>query len=206
MLTIQQQKEYLENYFRYYTMNSWNRSTSYARNVKLYKFVPRELLDKAYSILEQGSVFDEINDAIREFEISHDYLWQVGFNGRSGGYLVLYSGGKKDSGYKTRCNTCGKLTWYETEQPCHCSGCTGTLKTLSKPVYQTFTYAGKGIDESKDYDDWDDYSIQERYELVKEFDALVEKCKGIFLDYCNYYAVVEQEILVPKKIKVLQEA
>ena len=28
--------EYLKNHFRYYTANSWNRSTSYACNLKIY--------------------------------------------------------------------------------------------------------------------------------------------------------------------------
>ena len=28
--------DFLENHFRYFTMNSWNRSTSFANNMKLY--------------------------------------------------------------------------------------------------------------------------------------------------------------------------
>ena len=40
-----------------------------------------------------------INSLITSFDRKHDYLWQAGFNGRSGGYLVLYKGGKhKDGG------------------------------------------------------------------------------------------------------------
>lgn len=29
--------DYLEDHFRYFTMNSWNRSQSYACNLKIYK-------------------------------------------------------------------------------------------------------------------------------------------------------------------------
>ena len=40
--------------------------------------------------------------------------------------------------YKTVCDTCGKKTWYESEQRCHvtiwnngnCSRCTGTLRII----------------------------------------------------------------------------
>jgi len=35
--------DYLKNHFRYNTMNSWNRSTSYANNLKIYKVIPKEL-------------------------------------------------------------------------------------------------------------------------------------------------------------------
>ena len=90
--------KYLVEHYRYDTCNSWNNSTSYAANVKLREFVPRNLMDKAFEILEQGDVFDSINEAITEFAREHDYKWQVGFNGRSGGYLVLYRGGKREDG------------------------------------------------------------------------------------------------------------
>lgn len=39
--------DYLKNHFRYDTMNSWNRATSYANNVKIHRVIPNELQDKA---------------------------------------------------------------------------------------------------------------------------------------------------------------
>ena len=43
---------FLENHFRYYTLHSWNRSTSYAHNVKLHSLdLPAELMDAAYSAI-----------------------------------------------------------------------------------------------------------------------------------------------------------
>lgn len=97
-MTKKEMKEYLKDHFRYDTMNSWNQSTSYAHNLKIHKVIPRDLLDKAFEIIEQGHVYEEINWLIREFDEEHDHTYQAGFNGRSGGYLVLYHGGKRDDG------------------------------------------------------------------------------------------------------------
>ncbi len=84
---------YLKNHTRYYTMNSWNRATSYAHNVKLYNL---NLDNDAY---EKASAFlftDEIDTSeyqmeqeqlIRDFR--EDTNYDITFNGRSGGYLVL---------------------------------------------------------------------------------------------------------------------
>jgi len=89
----QEMIDYLKNHFRYYTMNCWNLSTSYANNLKIYKVIPRHLQDKAYEIFEQGDVYYEINDLIKEWDLINNYVYQAGFNGRSGGYLVMYNGG-----------------------------------------------------------------------------------------------------------------
>ena len=86
---------FLNKHFRYYTINSWNQSTSYAHNMKIYKLnVPRDIEDKLYEMLDCDEVYDEINMLIDDFNYDHDYKYQAGFNGRSGGYLVLYNGGK----------------------------------------------------------------------------------------------------------------
>ena len=90
--------EFLLNHFRYDTMNSWNCSTSYAANVKIYNLgLSRVESDKLYELIETDDFYDEINWLIHDFEVEHDHLWRVGFNGRSDGYLVLYEGYKKPS-------------------------------------------------------------------------------------------------------------
>jgi hypothetical protein len=84
---------FLHDHFQYYTMNSWNRSKSIAHNVKLYNLnlegdwwnVLRYLNDDA----DSGCLQMFIDDEIQEFERKNPY-YEVGFNGRSGGYLVLY--------------------------------------------------------------------------------------------------------------------
>ena len=52
--------DFLKNHFRYNTANSWNQSTSYARNVKIYNLGLSEVLaDKALDLLcEEG--FNEL--------------------------------------------------------------------------------------------------------------------------------------------------
>jgi hypothetical protein len=195
--------KYLTEHFRYNTMHSWNRSTSYARNVKLHKLsMDAQTRDRAYELLDVSGAFGEVNALIEAFERKHDWTWQVGFNGRSGGYLVLYQGGRKESDYKTRCSACGKLTWYEIEQSCHMDGCEGTLEILEEPVYQTFTYPGKGTDDDADFSEWTDDDLRERVTLVRDFDRLCDACIRSFIHFAKTYAVEEQEILVPKTVKV----
>lgn len=102
--------DYLENHFRYDTMNGWNRATSYARCVKFrnINFPDRNTEDRAYEMLELEETFDDVNYFLNEFAERHNYQYQIGFNGRSGGYLVLYQGGRKDSGHKSYCPSCGQ--------------------------------------------------------------------------------------------------
>lgn len=82
---------------RYYTMNSWNLSKSLAYNLKVYNVIDRKLQSKVYDLLSVDEVYqDYINPLIYEFDRKYNYEWQAGFNGRSGGYLVLYRGGIKE--------------------------------------------------------------------------------------------------------------
>lgn len=82
---------------RYWTMNSWNRSSSLAYNMKVYNFTEdSKIREKLYELLDEEkglSLFCTINFLIERFNNSNNYEWQAGFNGRSSGYLVLYSGG-----------------------------------------------------------------------------------------------------------------
>ena len=95
--------DFLKSHFRYYTMNSWNKSTSYAQNVKVYNIgLTPEQRDRAYDIICAEGAYDEINCIIDDFGIKHNHEYQIGFNGRSDGYLVLYQGGFKDSGIFTQ--------------------------------------------------------------------------------------------------------
>ena len=82
----------------YYTMNSWNRSKSLAYNLKIYNVIDPNLQNKMYELLEVRDIYIPINQLIYEFNSLFDYEWQAGFNGRSGGYLVLYKGGRNPDG------------------------------------------------------------------------------------------------------------
>lgn len=82
---------FLISHFRYYTMNPWNRLTSYANNIKLHNLpIPSELVNKAYDFIsaECPDYSFAVNDRISDFTQKTGYT--AGFNGRSAGYIVLY--------------------------------------------------------------------------------------------------------------------
>lgn len=85
--------DFLKNHFRYDTMRSWNRSTSYANNVKIHNLdLPDGIRETAYDIMLSDVdtiIWDiEVNEIFDEFRRETGY--DIGFNGRSGGYIVLY--------------------------------------------------------------------------------------------------------------------
>ena len=85
--------QYLTTHFRYPTLNSWNRSTSYACNLKITHLgLSPEVVDKLFDMIQTQEFFDAMDECKWEFAAKHNYLWQAGMNGRTGGYLVLYQG------------------------------------------------------------------------------------------------------------------
>lgn len=110
---------YLVNHFRYNTMNSWNGSTSYAANVKVQKltFPNNEVRNRAYDLIQTDDAYEDVRYIMRRFDKDHDYEWQVGFNGRSGGYIVLYQGGRKKSEHKSVCTSCGQRNFKSVLPP-----------------------------------------------------------------------------------------
>ena len=80
---------FLKEHFRYDTMNSWNRLQSIANNVKLYNLGLDGDYWVALNLLNKDNYFT-VNMMIEDWEDEHPN-YKVGFNGRSGGYLVLYN-------------------------------------------------------------------------------------------------------------------
>ena len=78
---------FLKNHFEYYTCNSWNGLRSIANNVKLYKLNLTGDWCVALSLLEADD-YDNIRIMLHDWELDHPG-YDVSFNGRSGGYLVL---------------------------------------------------------------------------------------------------------------------
>ena len=78
---------YLQNHFRYNTMNSWNCATSYACNLKIHKLgLSNEIESKLYDLIQCQEFFDVQRELMDAFAEDHQFRWQVGMNGRSGGY------------------------------------------------------------------------------------------------------------------------
>ncbi|GEA16721.1 hypothetical protein E308F_29670 [Moorella sp. E308F] len=200
---------FLRNHFRYHTMNSWNNATSYANCVKIYKLnLPEDIKNKAWDMLDMDEVYFEINSLLEDWAAEHDYQWQVGFNGRSGGYLVLYQGGWKYSSYKSYCTRCGQKNFQPaSEGKNQCGRCGAYARVNYKtPPKEIFTYPGKGVDMYEDFEVWDMESLRDRVKLVQSFDKLCDEVRDLFIDICRNYIIEEKEILVPKKIRVLKEA
>ena len=81
---------------RYWAMNSWNGSKSLAYNMKIYNIFPMKYIHSIYDLMDEPDAYFTVNSLISAFEHKYNYKWQAGFNGHSGGYLVLYSGGIRD--------------------------------------------------------------------------------------------------------------
>lgn len=86
--------DFVKNHYTYYTMNSWNGLKSIANNVKVHKLPLKGDCYEALEALEDDAYYG-INETIRNWEEDHPGF-KIGFNGRSGGYLVLYG----EKGYK----------------------------------------------------------------------------------------------------------
>jgi len=107
-------REFLLEHPRYDTMGDWNNATSYARNVKLTHIdIPEECKETAWEILnvDHWGHITQFNDPLDIFQMSHNDSWQWGTNGRSGGYIMLYQGGREPSGYRSYCQACGQRNY-----------------------------------------------------------------------------------------------
>jgi hypothetical protein len=80
---------FLKNHFEYYTLSSWNHRSSIANNVKLHRLNLTGDWGVAYGLLANGE-YDTINDMLLAWAEQHP-SFEVCFNGRSGGYLVLHN-------------------------------------------------------------------------------------------------------------------
>lgn len=98
-ITRQEMMAYLARHRRYDTMNSWNRSTSYAHCIKVDRLgLTSETCMRCLEMLGVDESFEDFSEILRDFDRRHQWRWQISQNGRSGGYLVLIQGGKGPGG------------------------------------------------------------------------------------------------------------
>ena len=200
---------FLKGHFRYHTMNSWNRSTSYANCIKLHRVKkPSDVNeDTWWQMLEIGEWQNILSDLLDNFARQYEFEWQAGINGRSGGYVVLYGGGIKPSGYKSYCTHCGQKNYQAVlaGEVGICGRCDARARVNFKQMHmQVFTWLGKEVDMCEDFEDWKLGELQRRVELVQSFDRLCDDVVNAYIDICRNYRVTEGQILVPKTIKVLE--
>lgn len=200
--------QYLNKHFRYPTMNSWNRSTSYACNLKIIHLgLSGEIVDKLFDMIQTQEFFDVLSVLLAEFGEQHGYRWQAGMNGRSDGYLVLYQGEKKPSGYLSYCTRCGQKNYQQASDTNNTCGVCRQPSRINFPHthMQVVTYPGRGTDDDADYEDWSMYELRERVRLVQELDQLADRMvdKAIYLAKCC--EIEDEEYFIPKTRKVLVE-
>ena len=200
---------FLTTHFRYDTMNSWNQSTSYANDVKVYNLgLTKEQEDKLYAMLETAEFYTYINEMLNEFAVEHSHLWPVGFNGRSSGYLVLYQGFTRLSGYKSVCQECGQRNYKTVEETGNnrCGRC-GAEARVNYEVMprEVGCYPGRSTDMGEDFEDWELYQLRQRVKLVWEFDKLCDDILKMVVELLENYEVEEQTIMKPHTVKVLRE-
>lgn len=165
---------FLKNHARYDTMNSWNASTSYANNVKIYNLgiKNKELEDKIWDILyseiDCDAIYDDFNIIIREFE--KEFGYGIGFNGRSRGYLVLY----------------------EAEYDEH------------KNSIKIYPGKSIDMNEDfEDNEEWPMEKLQERCKLVCAFDKACDDIRNTLLYWGENASIVETEQVITQKTKTL---
>lgn len=148
--------EYLLKHFRYFTMNSWNRVTSFANNVKLYYIGLEDEgvdLDKAFDFLysENPEYTIEVDMLINDFTRNNPHI-SVGFNGRSGGYIVMYMCERTSDGYKT----------FPGRGYCNCNSADDLHEYLKEAS---------------------DDEVKSLFEDVKSFDTLCDEIRDTFIHY-----------------------
>ena len=200
--------DFLKSHFRYNTMNSWNRSTSYAHNIKIYNLgLGRDIQGKLYELTDTSEFWLNARALFDDFAREYNYNWQIGINGRSGGYLVLYQGFAKPSQHKSYCTVCGQKNFTSiTENSNICGRChSPSRKDYKTPPMEVGTYPGKSTDMGEVFEDFTMHDLRERVKLVQAFDKVADALLALAVQMCKDYAIEDETYYVPKIRKVLVE-
>lgn len=177
---------FLKDHFRYNTMNSWNRCTSFANNVKIYNLSLGELEDKAYEAIQDELVYDICaHPIIVDFTKKMKGRYTIGFNGRCGGYLVLYNSEYVKSEHLSYCRSCGQKNFQKV--PEGEVGVCGRCKQKDRVNYNEIpmnlrVYTGRSIEFDED-EDIDMESLKELVRIVEEFDKTCDEIVESFTSY-----------------------
>ena len=171
--------EFINNHFTYYTLNSWNGLQSIANNMKLYNLGLEgdwtTVLDYLYDEEDIGCIGFQIRGLVEEWEAKHPG-YSLGWNGRSGGYLVIYNHDKKNGTVNFRNILPEDLTGYDN--------------------YEDFK------ETIKDYYGWNVKDmipeLREYTQLIRDFDKLCDDLRDLAneyskLDYKAEKALAEAE-------------
>lgn len=151
---------FLKNHFQYYTMNSWNRQRSIAHNVKIYNLGLSGDHWTALNFLQDDDYFT-VNMMIEDWEAEHRG-YKVGFNGRSGGYLVLYPAERCDCVLSADIDECESYEEYKR----YCREFYGSVKANR-------------------------YDLVQMVKLVQDFDRLCDDIRDYVDELSNKNFLVE---------------
>lgn len=176
--------EFLKNHFTYDTLNSWNGLKSIANNVKVYNLGLDGDCWEALKYLQQDDYFD-VNSMLEDWEYEHKG-YRLGFNGRSGGYIVMYNDDNSRSILPDSITYCDNYDEYKT----YCKDyygsirdARGDLKYYTKLV-QSFD---KLCDTIRDYVN----ELSKRNFALDSADLIVE-------DFNDYYYDDLKELEIPE--------
>lgn len=175
---------FLKNHCKYYTMNSWNGLMSIANNVKIYRLGLSGDCYNALALLQADDYFT-INMMIEDWEAEHKG-YKVGFNGRSGGYLVLYNSDNNRSLLPDEIDNCEDYEEYKR----YCKEYFGSVKAnRSDLIFYTKLVQDfdRLCDELRDY--CDELSIK-KFE-VEEMRKSVEAFNDRYYDDLYYLSFSE---------------
>lgn len=206
--------EFISSHFRYHTMNSWNGSTSWANNLKIYNVLPNELQDKWYEMYEyMQELSSNIESLINNYTAESNNTLTAGFNGRSGGYLVMYECEKKLSGYKSFCTSCYQRNYKTVEETgnAKCGKC-GKETRINKNFYELITWSGRSVDNNwTEYNDlinpeWISLSeLKTMTEKIQRFDRLCDDIVSETIWWLENHHLEDEEVVETKTIKVVVE-
>ena len=170
---------FLKNHFEYWTMNSWNRLSSIANNVKLYNLNLTGDWSVALSLLEAGE-YDIISMLIHDWECEHRG-YEVTFNGRCGGYLVLTAKGSNRAVLPEEITSSMDYDEYKS----YCRDYLGSVK-LNRPVLVEYTKLVQDFDRLCDQlRDFCDELSKQSFEIV-EMQRAVEEFNNDYSDDLEY--------------------
>ncbi len=206
--SIEEMAGFLAGHFRYSVVNGWNPQTSYANNLKVYDVgLDSGTQARILDLMNTEDFWDEINHLVWMFGYEHSFEWEAAFNGRSGGYLVLYNSRQEPSGYRSFCTACGQKNYKTVEESgtrCGRCGRDSRINFTHPDMLVKTSMCGIDMDEDEDaYADWDAYELAERARVVCDFDRLCDRIVAAAVRMGEDYDVEDEEYVVTKTRKIL---
>lgn len=99
------------------------------------------------------------------------------------------------------------LKWTTLTNKCGRCGAEGERGRVPYSARELVVSPGQGFDTSSDFmdaDEWPMYKLREHVKDVMAFDQACDRIRAAFIDTLEQFEVVEEEVQVTKKVKVMQ--